>query len=307
MDKAVPREGCKICDSADVSVIQNLSAKSLTSAWKNNLGLDVSSLFENIEKIEVKECSKCHLIYFLPDFYPSSDWIYSELQKFDWYYMPKKWEYQMALMDMKASRKILEIGCGAGHFLKEAQEKLGAMAIGIELNEGVVKQSQRQRLDTYFMDIEEAASLWPKEFDAVCSFQVLEHVNNPKLFLLKAIELLRPGGKLIIGTPNADSFLKHQFNVLDMPPHHLTRWNSRVMSNLPNSLPLALQRIKEEPLATYHVRDYLESHCAVTRESSSIRKLCSSRLLNIFVMVFIHSRIHRLLKGHSLYACFARI
>ena len=217
MDKAVPREGCKICDSADVSVIQNLSAKSLTSAWKNNLGLDVSSLFENIEKIEVKECSKCHLIYFLPDFYPSSDWIYSELQKFDWYYMPKKWEYQMALMDMKASRKILEIGCGAGHFLKEAQEKLGAMAVGIELNEGVVKQSQRQRLDTYFMDIEEAASLWPKEFDAVCSFQVLEHVASIDHIFSECIRVLKPGGMMYHVCPNYSAFYEGHYAVFWLP------------------------------------------------------------------------------------------
>jgi SAM-dependent methyltransferase len=306
MDRAVPGARCKICDSSDVSVIQELPVESLISAWKKTLGLEIASLFENIERIEVNECSTCHLIFFMPDVYPSTDRIYSELERFDWYYMPRKWEYRMALMDIKDPGKILEIGCGAGHFLKEAHEKRGAVAVGIELNEGAVTQTQRQGLETYCMDIEEAASLWPNQFDAVCIFQVLEHVKNPKDFLLKAIELLRPGGKLMLGTPNADSFLKNQFNVLDMPPHHLTRWNSRVMVHLPNSFPLSLQRIKEEPLAPYHVRDYLESHCAMIKEPSYIRKLCSPRLRNIFVRFLIHSRIHRLLKGHTLYTCFAR-
>jgi 2-polyprenyl-3-methyl-5-hydroxy-6-metoxy-1,4-benzoquinol methylase len=306
MDSAFLVTRCKICDSSNVSVIQNVSVENLKAAWKRSFGLEISFVFKNIETIEMYECSTCHLIFFLPDVYPSSDSIYSELAKFDWYYMPRKWEYSMALMDIENRAKILEIGCGAGYFLKEAHEKRGVTAVGIDLNEAVVQRTQRQGLQTYCMDIEKAASLWPDQFDAVCSFQVLEHVKNPKDFLLKAVELIRPGGKLILGTPNADSFLKNQFSVLDMPPHHLTKWNSRVVSHLPSSFPLSVHRIKEEPLAHYHVRDYLESRCKILKWPSHIGNPCSPQLRNLFARFLVHSRIHRLLKGHTLYVSFRR-
>jgi SAM-dependent methyltransferase len=156
------------------------------------------------------------------------------------------------------------------------------------------------------MDFQEAVSKWPNHFDAVCSFQTLEHVPNPRGFLSTASAMLRPGGKLLLGIPNGDSFLKYQFNILDMPPHHLTRWGLRVISYLPNLFPLSIEHVKEEPLAHYHVDQYLEAYCTILRSIPWVGEACSLRIKNVVSSFLRRSGIHLLLKGHTLYAAFIK-
>jgi SAM-dependent methyltransferase len=45
-------------------------------------------------------------------------------------------------------------------------------------------------------------------FDMVCMFNVLEHLTNPVAVLKKAIQSLRPGGRIIVEVPNEDERLK---------------------------------------------------------------------------------------------------
>ena len=306
MKKFLAPVRCKICDSSEVSVIQVISIDHLESAWRQILVDEIPGLFEKIQKVELNECPRCHLKFFAPDFYPRVASIYSQLQNFDWYYMPSKWEYAIALEDLKGLTRVLEIGCGTGHFLKRARDERGLVVIGIDLNQRAVREAQDEGLSVYCMDIPEAASRWVNRFDAVCSFQVLEHIQNPKDFLLQASTMLRPGGKLLLGIPNGDSFLKYQFNILDMPPHHLTRWDSRVISYLPNLFPLSIEHVKEEPLAHYHVDQYLEAYCTIIRSIPWVGKACSPKIKNMVSSFLRRSGIHLLLKGHTLYAAFIK-
>lgn len=65
-------------------------------------------------------------------------------------------------------------------------------------------------------------------FAAVTMFHVLEHVEEPGLFLDAARHLLKPGGRLIVQVPNAASWqfliLGEAWNGLDVPRH---LWNFR--------------------------------------------------------------------------------
>ena len=73
--------------------------------------------------------------------------------------------------------------------------------------------------------IEDHADQRPGHYDAVTSFQVLEHVTEPASFLRACVKALRPGGRLLLGVPNNDSFLGLlEDNWLNMPPHHMSLW-----------------------------------------------------------------------------------
>lgn len=94
----------------------------------------------------------------------------------------------------------------------------------------------------------------------VCFFQVLEHVPDPRGFLNDAIKCLKPGGLLIFSVPSEDSFLSFAVNnVLNMPPHHLTRWSDRALRDLTSRFSLSIVSIHHEILADVHLKGYLEA------------------------------------------------
>jgi cyclopropane fatty-acyl-phospholipid synthase-like methyltransferase len=43
-------------------------------------------------------------------------------------------------------------------------------------------------------------------FDVIASFHVIEHVDSPRTFIRAAAERLKPGGLMVLETPNIDSF-----------------------------------------------------------------------------------------------------
>ena len=48
------------------------------------------------------------------------------------------------------------------------------------------------------------------QFDCVTAFDVIEHVENPALFLSQCLDAVRPGGHVLISTGNLDSFTFHR-------------------------------------------------------------------------------------------------
>jgi 2-polyprenyl-3-methyl-5-hydroxy-6-metoxy-1,4-benzoquinol methylase len=155
-------------------------------------------------------------------------------------------------------------------------------------------------------DLAEVAQKSPGDYDVVCAFQVLEHLSNPGDFLRSACSLLRSGGKLLIGVPNADSFLRFQYNLLNMPPHHTTRWPMAVFTRIPAIFPLQLRRIAAEPLASYHVYDY--THTYLTKLSyKTFPVIAHPRIVSLATKSIQISRVNHWLKGETVYACYSKV
>jgi 2-polyprenyl-3-methyl-5-hydroxy-6-metoxy-1,4-benzoquinol methylase len=77
-------------------------------------------------------------------------------------------------------------------------------------------------------------------FDAVTSRHVLEHVPAPEDFVRALAQFLKPGGRLVIVTPNAASlghrFFGRDFYALD-PPRHLVLFTARAIRRLFSQVP----------------------------------------------------------------------
>ena len=100
--------------------------------------------------------------------------------------------------------RLLEVGCGTGTLLLEAQ-RLGWQALGIEPGQiaaHVARERGAQVVRGWFpADLPGAAQI----FDAVAALDVLEHFADPLAFLADLREHLSPGGRLLIQVPNWDS------------------------------------------------------------------------------------------------------
>ena len=100
---------------------------------------------------------------------------------------------------------IADIGCGAGSFVSHV-EGLAEKIIAVEPTERY-HSSLRERGYDVFSYAADALNVYPEGVDIAVTFQVIEHVLNPRVFLAEIGTLLKPGGVLIIATPNRNDVL----------------------------------------------------------------------------------------------------
>ncbi len=133
-----------------------------------------------------------------------------------------------------AGRRMLEIGTGAGLFLKAA-ERAGWLVQGVEVNPDAAAFA-RDHLD---LDVRTGTAVDVDapdvSFDAVVMLDVIEHLFDPRDTVETAFRLLRPGGTLLIQTPNFDALsrwaLGREWAVLS-PMEHLYYFNESTLTRL---------------------------------------------------------------------------
>jgi SAM-dependent methyltransferase len=297
---------CPLCQHSESTVQNTFEVANLIQEWIKSFGINIQEEMSNVSRFHLYRCATCSLGFFKPESLAGSPALYEALQKFDWYYMPRKWEHDIALLDMHGCRKGIEIGCGSGDFVKRVLDDKKISFEGCEQNPSAVQAARRKGLRVYLESAENLAQLYPGSYDVVCSFQVLEHVDQPSAFLTASSRLLRPGGKLLLGLPNAQSFLRHQFNLLDLPPHHMTRWTDKVLTHLERWYPIKLVHIRYEPLADYHVDGYVGSYMSLLA-TRGLSALTMERVRFSIAHLIRLLGIQKVLRGQSIYACYLRV
>jgi SAM-dependent methyltransferase len=186
-----------------------------------------------------------------------------------------------------------------------AKEEAGLCMEGLEQNKEAIREARERGLEVREATAEDAVQESPGMYDAVCSFQVLEHIAKPKEFLDACCALLRPGGLLLLGVPNQDSFIRHMINPLDMPPHHMTRWTRETFQRLQAHFPLKLVRTAYEPLGNQS-RMYVDTYAAILRRGK-FRFLTHPGVFWRAVRLIDYLGLNRVLRGQNIYACYIRI
>jgi SAM-dependent methyltransferase len=286
-------------------LLQAISADELAAAWQAHYDLDLRGELGGGREIRLYECAQTGLQFFQPREVAGSADFYAALEEFPWYYLPDKWEHRRALRDLAHAHRVLEVGAGRGEFIARLNTGAGVRAEGIDLNPRAVAEAQRQGLPVTADDVHRLAAERPGQYDAVCAFQVLEHLPDTADFLDALLRLLRPGGRLILSVPNQRSRLADPASPMDRPPHHMTRWHAGVLRALPDWFPLRLEHIVTEPLAPYHVPAYTQRRAAASVWPRRIRKYWWRHLAQ--PLLRRSATLRALVRGHTLYACFERI
>lgn len=122
------------------------------------------------------------------------------------------------------SLSLLEVGCGTGQVLNSIHPaKPNLRLVGTEIHvKGLV--FCRQRLpNAEFMQMDARAIPFTEEFDVVCAFDVIEHVEEDAKVLAQMYQTCRSGGGILITVP------QHQWlwSYKDDFAHHKRRYSRK--------------------------------------------------------------------------------
>jgi SAM-dependent methyltransferase len=101
-----------------------------------------------------------------------------------------------------APRDVLDVGCSSG-YLAAPLAAAGVRVVGVELDPDAADAARAFCADVLVGDIEAMElPLEPASFDAIVCGDLVEHLHDPATALERLRPLLRPGGRLVLSTPN---------------------------------------------------------------------------------------------------------
>ena len=126
----------------------------------------------------------------------SKNWFYAWIEKLNQYIPVKKGK----------GKKVLEIGCSIGA-VSNLLVSRGFEVWATDISSYAVKNAKKLTPKAHFsvVDIEKKINM-TKKFDLVISFEVVEHLKNPKKGIENMADVLVDGGKLILSTPYPHSW-----------------------------------------------------------------------------------------------------
>jgi len=98
-------------------------------------------------------------------------------------------------------KELLDAGCGTGWFSKGAAERganVTSMDLGENLLEQVAKKCESKRVVGSILEM----PFENEQFEYVVSSEVIEHTPDPYKALSESYRVLKPGGTLVLSTPN---------------------------------------------------------------------------------------------------------
>jgi len=179
------------------------------------------------------------------------------------------WSVREALLRIHAVKnsefKILEIGSGLG-YLTYSLRKAGYNAHGLDISAAAVELARDNYGDFYIAgDLFEYAKNNPKSYDVVVFTEVIEHVDNPVLFVGAVLDLLKTNGKTIITTPNKSLFPADIVWQSDLPPIHCWWFSESSLAYIARELGTGISFINFSQF--YRKFSYVDCH-ALRREDT---------------------------------------
>lgn len=112
-------------------------------------------------------------------------------------------KYKFATKFIKKNMKVIDLGCGTGYGTAYLHKK-GCEIIGIDINKEAVKFAAKKYggYANFSRASVDKTGYKDKEFDFAVSFEVIEHLKNPKKFLKEVKRILKKNSYFVLSTPN---------------------------------------------------------------------------------------------------------
>ena len=226
MNIRTERVSCNQCGSQDADVVGK--------------GAD-REYYSSSDIYEIVRCRHCGLVYLnprpvseeLPRIYPPSyhSYILDEVAGSKGSFVTRMRQkagarrFAPIMRHAKSFQKIdlLDVGCGNGWLLRviKSLDPERIETFGVEISEPVCRAARELGHTVYCGRFEDVNLNRP--FDVINLTHVIEHVSDPRLVVRKAYEALKPGGLLVLETPNVGSVEWPWFKDGNWGAYHIPR------------------------------------------------------------------------------------
>jgi SAM-dependent methyltransferase len=113
---------------------------------------------------------------------------------------------RLYLGNKRSNPWFLDVGCGMGGYLLAAQQ-LGFQTIGFEPSTDHAHLAKDILNLPVINDYFSSEAVSGKQFDLIMLSHVIEHIYKPQDLISMLVAALKPGGVLVVVTPNSDSII----------------------------------------------------------------------------------------------------
>ena len=173
-------------------------------------------------------CSHCDHTYFKSERGITAK-DYENSDKYADYYTgtpPFLWYHKKALNAVQALPKesrVLDFGCYDGFFVKRMMDNQ-INAFGCDWNSKALEAGGKR-----FNIANRLGHDGEGVYDAVVALEVIEHFEDPNVFMEVASKLLTKGGSLFLSCPNKNAVYRPS---TDQPPHHFSRFSTKSLATI---------------------------------------------------------------------------
>jgi SAM-dependent methyltransferase len=142
-----------------------------------------------------------------------------------------KERYIWASERLTKSDDVLDAGCGVGYGSALLAERASSV-YAIDISEDAIayanKYWAKPNISHAVEDLCFFAVASSRRYDAIVAFEVVEHLIEPRLFLMRAFDALKSGGRIFVSVPN-EKVIPH---TVSLNPFHLKHYTAKEIRDL---------------------------------------------------------------------------
>lgn len=181
--------------------------------------------------------------------------------------------YRFAAARLTPGARVLDIACGAGYGAAMLAAR-GAAVTGADYDPRAVELAKARFPGVEFTTADALRLPFEDEsFDAVVTFETIEHVHDGRGFLDEMKRVLRPGGTLICSTPNVAWTAHPDYHVHEYEPEEFFALVERELGNVERHAQYFRPRDRIRDLLCWHVKPHVLRAVDLFRARPLLRRL----------------------------------